>query len=74
MARKKDYNQDKHIFTKKFLFKQPRWPVGFYFDHWKTFKFKEVGRFNEMIWDRGKYVSLILVALMQEDWIKRNNN
>jgi len=26
---------------KNILFKQPQWSVGFYFDHWKKFKFEE---------------------------------
>ena len=32
--------------SKKFLFTQPRWSVGFYLDHWKTFKFKEAHVIN----------------------------
>lgn len=38
----------------------------------KTFKFKEIGKFNDMIWDRGKYVPLVLVSLSQKDWMERN--
>lgn len=36
------------------------------------FRFKEVGRLEGLLWDRGNYVDNIIAMLKREDWIARN--
>lgn len=36
------------------------------------FRFKEVGRLEGLLWDRGDYVDNIIAMLKREDWMARN--
>ena len=36
------------------------------------FRFKEVGRLEGLIWDRGRYVDNVIAMLRREDWMRRN--
>ena len=38
------------------------------------FHFKEVGRLEELLWDRGKYVDSVIVMLKRDDWMNRNSD
>ena len=37
------------------------------------FRFKEVGRLEGLLWDRGDYVDNIIAMLKREDWMARNS-
>jgi len=39
-----------------------------------VFHFKEVGRLEELLWDRGKYVDSVIVMLKRDDWMNRNSD
>lgn len=36
------------------------------------FRFKEVGRFPGLLWDRGRYVDSVFAMLDRQEWMKRN--
>lgn len=36
------------------------------------FRFREVGRLPELLWDRERYVDNVIAMLKREDWMKRN--
>jgi len=37
-----------------------------------VFRFREVGRLEELLWDRGRYVDNVIAMLRREDWMRRN--
>lgn len=37
-----------------------------------VFRFKEVGRLEGLLWDRGQYVDNVIAMLRREDWMRRN--
>jgi [ribosomal protein S5]-alanine N-acetyltransferase len=37
-----------------------------------VFRFKEVGRLEGLLWDRGRYVDNVIAMLRREDWMRRN--
>lgn len=38
-----------------------------------VFHFKEVGRFEGLVWDRGQYVDHVIAMLSRDDWMVRNH-
>jgi RimJ/RimL family protein N-acetyltransferase len=36
------------------------------------FRFREVGRLEGLLWDRGRYVDNVIAMLRREDWMRRN--
>lgn len=37
-----------------------------------VFRFREVGRLEGLLWDRGRYVDNVIAMLRREDWMRRN--